>query len=489
MAITMLNIPSSVRTPFLYVDFDPSRAGGYSADVQRTLLIGQRLSSGTVAAKTLTRIASATLAGQYFGAGSMLHQMAIAAFANDPNGEFWAVAVDDKSSGTKASWALTVTAAPTANGSIYLYIGGQRLVVDVLSTDDESACATKIAAAVNAATTLAVTAGAASAVVTLTARHKGVVAGAIDIRVNYLGADGGESLPTGYAQTVVKTNGTGDPDDVDDALTAIADDPVEVYALGVADATSITALDAHIAARWGYARMLYGHGVCYVDDTANNLLGVGDNYNAPNITMFGAYKVPTLPWVVAAAAAAQMAASVRVDPALPFQTLPLAGVKPPAHTDRFSLATREALLHGGVAQLDFMLPTTTISRAITTCLRNGAGELDTSMLDSEVMFTNAAIIRRLRSAVRSKWPRHKLVSDGTRIAPGQQAVSPRMIRAALIAEYLVMEGLGLVEDVDTFAAALVVERNVDDRNRVDVMFPPDIANQLRIVAVRYQYAL
>ena len=489
MAISMVSIPSGIRSPFMYVDFDPSKASGYSAEVQRTLLIGQRLASGIVAARTLTRIASATLAGQYFGAGSMLHQMAIAAFQNDPNGEFWALAVDDKSSGTKASWALTVTAAPTANGSIYLYIGGQRVVVDVLSTDDESECATKIAAAVNAATALAVTAEASSAVVTLTARHKGIVAGAVDIRVNYLGADGGEQLPTGYAQTVVKTNGTGDPDDVHTALAALADEPVETYALGLADATSITALASHIAARWGYSRMLYGHGVCFVDATSSTLLGLGDNYNAPNITMFGAHSVPALPWALTAAAAAQMAASVRVDPALPFQTLPLVGIKPPAPADRFSLSTREALLHGGVAQLDFVLSSVTISRAITTYLRNGAGELDTSMLDSKVMYTNAAIIRRLRSAVRTKWPRHKLVGDGTRIGPGQQAVSPRMIRAALIAEYLVMAGIGLVEDVDAFAAALVVERNADDRNRVDVLFPPDLANQLRIVAVRYQYAL
>lgn len=489
MAITMLSIPASIRSPFMYVDFDPSRAGGYSAEVQRTLLIGQRLASGIVAAKVLTRVASATLAGQYFGAGSMLHQMAIAAFANDPNGEFWAIAVDDKSSGTKASWALTVTSAATANGSIYLYIGGQRVVVDVLSTDNAAAAAGKIAAAVNAATALAVTAEVDSAVVTLTARHKGVVAGAIDIRVNYLGADGGEVLPDGYAQTLVKTDGTGDPDDIDAALAAISDDPVEVYALGNADAASIAALAAHIAARWGYARMLYGHGVCFVDDTGSNLLALGDNYNAPNITMFGAYKVPALPWSVTAAAAAQIAASVRVDPALPLHTLPLQGIKPPARSDRFSLATREALLHGGVAQLDFVLSSVTISRAITTYLRNGSGELDKSMLDSEVMFTNATIIRRLRAAVRTKWPRHKLVSDGTRIAPGQQAVSPRMIRAAMIAEYLIMVGLGLVEDVDAFAAGLVVERNADDRNRVDVLFPPDLANQLRIVAVRYQYAL
>ena len=39
----------------------------------------------------------------------------------------------------------------------------------------------------------------------------------------------------------------------------------------------------------------------------------------------------------------------------------------------------------------------------------------------------------------------------------------------------------LVENADLFAKYLIVERNQDDPNRLDVLLPPDLVNQLRKV--------
>jgi len=39
------------------------------------------------------------------------------------------------------------------------------------------------------------------------------------------------------------------------------------------------------------------------------------------------------------------------------------------------------------------------------------------------------------------------------------------------------------------SANLIVERNADDPNRLDVLLPPDLVNQLRVFAVLAQFRL
>jgi phage tail sheath gpL-like len=117
------------------------------------------------------------------------------------------------------------------------------------------------------------------------------------------------------------------------------------------------------------------------------------------------------------------------------------------------------------------------------------GDSDNSYLDSETLFTLAEITTRLKTAITSKYPRHKLANDGTRFGPGQAIVTPNVIRSELIAQYKAMEFEGLVENADLFAQYLIVERNVNDPNRVDVLLPPDLVNQLRVFAMLNQFRL
>ena len=48
---------------------------------------------------------------------------------------------------------------------------------------------------------------------------------------------------------------------------------------------------------------------------------------------------------------------------------------------------------------------------------------------------------------------------------------------------------GLVENLRQFKAHLIVERDSDNPNRVNVLYPPDLINQLRIFAVLGQFRL
>ncbi|NYY11388.1 phage tail protein, partial [Escherichia coli] len=68
-------------------------------------------------------------------------------------------------------------------------------------------------------------------------------------------------------------------------------------------------------------------------------------------------------------------------------------------------------------------------------------------------------------------------------------VTPSIIRAELIAQFNTLANNGYVQDADAFAEQLVVERDSDNPNRVNVVWPGRLMNQLRIFAVRNQFRL
>src|SRR5262249_56737113 len=97
--------------------------------------------------------------------------------------------------------------------------------------------------------------------------------------------------------------------------------------------------------------------------------------------------------------------------------------------------------------------------------------------------------RNQRFAITTKFPRHKLADDGTRFGAGQAIVTPRIIKAELVAEYRIDEFNGLVENAQAFKDHLIVERDTNDPNRVNVLYPTDLINQLRVFAVLNQFRL
>ena len=88
-----------------------------------------------------------------------------------------------------------------------------------------------------------------------------------------------------------------------------------------------------------------------------------------------------------------------------------------------------------------------------------------------------------------RFPRHKLTSNDSNFGYGQAMATPRMIKGETLAWFESMELLGLVENSDQFRRELMVERNVNDPCRVDVYLPPDLVNQLRVLAVQLAFRL
>ncbi|MCM1513332.1 MAG: phage tail sheath subtilisin-like domain-containing protein [Oxalobacter formigenes] len=243
--------------------------------------------------------------------------------------------------------------------------------------------------------------------------------------------------------------------------------------------------------RWSYLKQLYGHVFSARRGTLADLAAFGKTRNDQHQTIVAMEPNNPVPASdFAAAYTAREAVFIRVDPARPTQTGELNGILPARAHDRFIMQERQVLLNAGLATATVSAGgVPLIERAITTYRVNAYGEPDVSYLDSETLFTLATITRRLRSLITSKYGRHKLADDGTKFGAGQAIVTPAIIRSELIAEYDRMERAGLVENADLFAEYLTVERSAGNPNRLDVLFPPDLINQLRILGLLNQFRL
>jgi phage tail sheath gpL-like len=95
----------------------------------------------------------------------------------------------------------------------------------------------------------------------------------------------------------------------------------------------------------------------------------------------------------------------------------------------------------------------------------------------------------MKARITQKYGRHKLANDGTRFSPGQAVATPNIIKAELINLFKELEERAIVENADQFKAELIVERNANNPNRLDVLAPPDLVNQLVICGVKIQFLL
>jgi phage tail sheath gpL-like len=490
-SISFNGIPASIRVPGVYVEIDASRAiRGLSAWPARVLIAGQRLATGTAPAGVPVRLASAGVANGLFGRGSMLAAMCAAWFRANTTTEVWALPINDLGAGVQATGTLTFAGTATAAGTVNLLIAGQAVPVGIASGNTAAQAATAAAAAINAAPDLPVTAAAAAAVVTLTARHRGIEGNGIDLRHSF---QPGEALPAGLTLTIVgMASGTGNPDaDLGTALDALGDAWFTDLVSGWSAPSTLAVIEARLLAEWGPLRMRDCHAWAgRREATFAALATFGAARNSPFVTVMGFRGSPTPSWQWAAALAGVAVFHLAIDPARQVRTLALPGVIAPPIAERFSWAEREQLLRDGIATFEVARDgQVLIERAITTYQTNAAGAEDESFLDVETMKLLAFLRFDLRQMVASRYPRHKLADDGTSFARGQAVVTPGLMRAEIIARALQWEAQGLVENIEQLKRDLVVIRNPNDPNRLDALIPPDVVNNLRVLAAQIQFLL
>lgn len=488
--VSFPTLPINLREPGQFGEFDNSFANvGPSIQPFTALMIGQKLSAGTATANQIYSLTSADQAKGLFGQGSVLHLMARKWFQNNTTSSLKAVAMAD--TGAAAAGSLTVTGPATAAGTIKIYIAGQLVQVTVASGDAQNTIAAAIDAAINALPDLPVSSTVATNVVTVTSKHTGEVGNDIKMFLNLFD---GEVLPAGVAVTPVQlTGGTGVPS-LTNVIAAMGEDQYNVVVWPYqTTGTHHTALLTELADRFGPIRQIEGLAFACKRETHANLVSFGNGLNSQFISFMGIEpSTPSLNYEVAAALAARATSAFQADPARPLQTLSMLGIFPTNKAERFTYSERNLLLQDGIAtQFVDAGGVMLIGRTITTYQVNSFGLADPSYLDAETFFTLSYIRYDLRATWSQKYPRHKLASDASakRFGPGQAVMTPTVARAELIAKFMQWEELALVEDIDQFKNDLIVQVSATDPNRLDVLLPPNLVNQLRISAFLIQFRL
>jgi phage tail sheath gpL-like len=497
MPISFSQIPAEIKVPLYWVEVDPSKAG-LPVLKQPALLVGTKITAGAAPIDIPLAIGSQAQADEAFGPGSELARMFRAFYNNNTSGLVYGLPLAEPAAGTAASGVITVASAPTEAGTIHLYVGGNHIPINVGASDTVNEIHVAISAAINEQIDLPVTSVGSPTDVTLTAVFKGVSGNEIAVGVNYFGSIGGEILPPGLALTLpvggVLTGGVGVPE-MDDAIDNLGEMEFEYVAMPYTDSTSLQAWELEYgfsdSGRWGWQRQLFGHIFSAKRGIYADLLTFGGTRNSGVVSILG-FEVgspsPAFEWAAAYAAKAQRA--LINDPARPLQSLSLNQIKPAALQERFKFAELNSLALSGIAiQKTGSDNQPMLAREQTTYQRNLYGNPDDAYELVTTLATLARLLRNQRHAITSKFPRHKLANDGTRFGPGQAIITPGIAKAELIAQYRMDEYNGLVEDTRNFKKHLIVERDPNDPNRLNVLYPPDLINQLRVFAVLAQFRL
>lgn len=348
-----VSTPASLRSPFVGHEFDLLSASRGVQPISRKLaIVGCRLSSGIVAAATPTQIFSEADGARKFGAGSDIDLMARVVMAVGralgAQADVYGVGID--ASGTAATATFTITGTATKSGDLVVWINGYEVRAPVNVGDLQNAIATSLKTAIDAiAAYLPCTAGVATNVVTLTARHAGVNGNQIPIA----SITDDPAYPTGVTNTLSGAKlgsvvaGVGAVD-ITAALDALATDKYQVIALVQGTATDIADNAASLTSCWAALAKRWRHVVMgSTDTTLSNVTTLATTANDYRQLIGWAPGGHFMPGQLAAFDAAIILSTE--NPAYNFDDTEVAGVlRPMSKTDNPIPTVGETALAAGV---------------------------------------------------------------------------------------------------------------------------------------------
>lgn len=281
--------------------------------------------------------------------------------------------------------------------------------------------------------------------------------------------------------------------DTASALAALGDTQYHHIMCSLNDETTVRELGTLLEERYTALEQVPGLAYLPKKGTHAELITYGAASNCPLISFlpinnFGDSANKALSDAAAIGAwVGQIAPSLAIDPCRPLQTLKLNGVYSLA-TQEWTWAERNLFLYEGLSTYTVnAAKEVLIERPITAYTENGAGIADNSYLDVMTPATAMYFRQKQRSLILSVYPRHKVAKDGTKFAKGQPIVTPTMFKSQLLSLYRDLEYAGIVQDFDGYKAALIVELDDDNKQRVNYLDSPQFVNGLIIVAGKIQF--
>lgn len=510
MAINFNNIPTTTRTPAVYVEVDNSRAlKGLAANPHKALIIGQKTTDSNAGAKlgnalteTLYSISSDGLADGFFGVGSQLARMCNIFKKNNPNTDLYAIALSASAGAVQASAAVNFStifshngdSASTANESLRMYVNGKKAEILITSGWSGVDVASRFLTYISEANDFPVLVSlvAASARLVLSALNSGLAGNYLDVRFNY---NDGDSYPTCMDSNVPLVSnfegGTLSPN-FDNAWAIIDNEQYQYIIHPYYDATNLTSIETELENRFDPLEDLQGMGFTSYRGTLALNTTLGNGRNSPHNSIMGVYDSPTDPAEIAAAYGAIAAKYLNDDPARPLHYLEMKNVLPPPVDSRFTQSERDTLLYDGIATYRVDANgKMVIDRAITTYQTNNTGTPDASYLDVTTLATISEIRYQFKTRMLNRYitTRMKLASNSFPVQPGTNVVTPNTVKGGIIALFTELRDAGLIENLDDFVENLIVERDETDVSRLNILLPPDIMNGLMVLAAKLQFIL
>ncbi|MEQ9943630.1 phage tail sheath C-terminal domain-containing protein [Pectobacterium aroidearum] len=468
--VEFYEIGSSIRKPGKYFEFNTRLAvRTLPSNQQKVLLVAQMLSSGTATPLNAVNVFSDEEAATLFGRGSMAHLMAAEAIGCNSYLQLQVIGVSDAGAATAATGTLTLTGTATASGTVSAFVGATRVDVAVSADDTAATVAAALNTAIGQKTALPVTAAVAAGVVTLTAKNKGVAGNDITLRI--------ASTATGLtAAATSMTGGDVDPD-IAPALAAVFAAGHDIIVSPYATQAALIALRTHLDSVGGPLEQRGAIGVAGWPKSLSTGSTLAASINSGRITLGwhnGSVKTPAQ---IAAAYAAVIASEE--DPARPLNTLAMNTLDVTALSARPGRNEQENALYNGLTPFEIGPgDKVQIVRAISTYTKNADGVDDVSLLDITTIRTLDYVRKACRERITLRFPRDKLSSR-----------TPDRVRSELLDVLYKLEELEIIEEVDTNKAALIVERDSQDVNRLNARIPSDIVNGLHIFAGRIDLLL
>lgn len=463
-------IPASIRKPGKYFEFNTKLAvRTLPGNLQRTVIIAQKTSAGLLPANTIADVFSDVQAATFGGAGSMLHLMVRAALTANPYLALSVVALDDAGAGVAQTWTATAAGTATSAGVATLFIANQLLQVAVSVGDTAAVIAAALKAQADKQPDLPVAVTVAGAVLTLTAKHKGLAAGQIPV--------GTQITATGV--TLVSANGaTGATDpSLTAAFSALFSAGFNVYISPYNTTTPLQALRDHLDAVSGPLEQRGAFGTTGFTGTLSAATTVMSTVNPQRISGALAPSILSTPWEVAAGYGA--VAAFEEDPAKPLNTLAINGLAPIPLSARLGRTEIENALYNGVTPLEVGPgERVQIVRAITGYILDPQGIPDISLLDLTTIRTLDYVRKAVRERISLRFPRDKLSSR-----------TPAKVVDETMDVLYKLEELEIIEEVDANKAGVIAERDLQDPNRLDLKIPVDVVNGLHVVAGRIDLLL
>lgn len=466
-------IPSSIRKPGKYLEFNTKLAvRTLPANAQRVIIIAQQLPSSEAPLRPV-QIYSDEEAARLCGRGSQAHLMARAAITANPYLDLSLLPVSDAGAGIAAAGSLALTGTATGPGVLSLEIGAFTVAVAVAKNDTAATAAAALIRAVDAEPDLPLSAAAGegdqAGTITLTAKNAGTLGNAIAL--SFTG-----TAPGLGATLTPMSNGQTDPDP-SDALEAVFASDYNIYCLPWASREQLVALREHLDGVSHPLEQRGAVGVAAYTGTLDQAILLAGELNAGRISLACLPGTVSTGPEVAAAYAAVMASEE--DPARPLNTLDLAGIVVPPVEKRLSRNQQETALKNGVTPLEVGPGgTVQIVRAVSTYTVDAQGVTDVSLLDLTTIRTLDYTRKAVRERVALRFPREKLSSR-----------TAAKVRSEILDVLRKMEELEILEEVEANADGVIVERDLQDVNRLNARIPADVVNGLHIFAGRIDLLL